>query len=54
MLRHLDGAIVNLKQSVRVIENFDVRYKALEPIHEDTAAYPEAHQAELKHSASVE
>eukprot|EP00347_Sterkiella_histriomuscorum_P004387 403360655 len=54
MLRHMEGAIVNLKLSVRAIENFDTRFKDLEPIHEDTVAYPEAHQPELKRSTSME
>lgn len=54
LVKHLDGTINSLKDSVRVLENFDVRYKSLESIHSDTVAYPEAHQPELKKVTSVE
>jgi len=43
MMKHLDGALINLKRCVRVIESFDERFKGLDSIHSDTAAYPELH-----------
>ncbi|CDW76305.1 UNKNOWN [Stylonychia lemnae] len=53
MIKHLDTSISELKNSVRALENIDVRFKDLQGIHEDTMAYKEAHQPELK-KASLE